>query len=657
MEPADLQNFTQASDPQLSPDGSLIAFVVTTVDLEDNRYRSRIWVAPTDGSRRPRPLTEGVERDGQPRWSPDGQSLAFTSSRRKDQHGQGLTTLHVLPFGDPGETVTLHEGYESISGLCFSPDGDRLAFSMRTRSSDYDERETARREPRKIDHMFFSLNGEGFTTDRLEHLYMVTVDGSSAPTNLTPGRHECWGPVWFPDGARIGFAINELGTTLAEDVAVVDVASQEITVLTDATGVVAAASITPDGSELVVVGHDDCETLFQNASVGRVSTDGAERSATPRWFETGLDRTFSPFISSGRATWTSSGIVAGVEDRGDVHLHAIDPESGALTPIATGDRMITGWSVAESADGPLVAFTASSGSQPAEVFLVRNGEETRLTSVSDRWVARTQPVAPEHFLAASDDSEVDAWIVRPKEFDPSKKYPMLLNIHGGPFTQYGNVFFDEFQMQAAAGYVVVYSNPRGSSGRDHYWGSAIRGPKHKNPGEGWGTVDYDDVMNVLETALDNFDFIDRNRLGVLGGSYGGYLTSWIVTHNDRFHAACSERSANNLLTLEYASDLAGFFQTEMGPSHLDDPEEYLRMSPMTYIHDLRTPLLIIHSEDDLRCPVEQATQMFVAAKMLDKDVEYWLFPGEDHELSRSGSPFHRKRRAEIILEFFDRRLA
>ncbi len=656
MEPVDLHNFTQASDPQLSPDGSNLAFVVSTIDLEDNTYRSRIWVAPTNGSQRPRPLTEGVARDSQPRWSPDGQWLAFTSSRSKNENGQTLTTLHLLPFGQPGETVTLHAGHEAISGLCFSPDGDRLAFSMRTRSPDYAERDPARREPRQIDHLLFSLNGEGFTSDRLEHIYVVAIDGSSAATNLTPGRHECTGPVWFRDGTRIGCSISELGTTLASDVAVIDLVAGEVSVLTDTTGVVYAASITPDDSELVVVGHDDCDTLFQNASVGLMGTDGSARSVTPRWLATDLDRTFSPFISSGRPTWTPGGIIAGVEDRGDVHLYAIDPDSSALSPIATGKRMVTGWSVADTSSGQLIAFTASSGSQPGEVYLVRDGEETRITAVSDRWVERTEPVEPEHFLATSDDGEVDAWIIRPKDFDPSKTYPMLLNIHGGPFTQYGNVFLDEFQMQAAAGYVVVYSNPRGSSGRDESWGAAIRGPKHKDPGDGWGTVDYDDVMNVLDTALERFDFIDRTRLGVLGGSYGGYLTSWIVTHTDRFQAACSERSANNLLTLEYASDLAGFFQAELGPSHLDDPEEYLRMSPMTYVHDLHTPLLIVHSEDDLRCPVEQATQLFVAAKQLGKDVEYWLFPGEDHELSRSGSPFHRKRRAEIILEFFDRRL-
>jgi dipeptidyl aminopeptidase/acylaminoacyl peptidase len=211
-------------------------------------------------------------------------------------------------------------------------------------------------------------------------------------------------------------------------------------------------------------------------------------------------------------------------------------------------------------------------------------------------------------------------------------------------------------MQAAAGYVVLCSNPRGGSGRDSDWSAAILGPKHEvTAGGGWGSVDYDDCMAVVDAAIARYDFIDPDRLGVLGGSYGGYMTSWIVTHTDRFAAACSERAVNNLLSLEHSSDIAGMFGKELGPLFVDDPDEYVRMSPITYVKELDTPLLIIHSEDDLRCPADQATQLFTACQLLDKpDVEYWLFPGENHELSRSGSPFHRQQRAELILDFFAR---
>ncbi len=210
-------------------------------------------------------------------------------------------------------------------------------------------------------------------------------------------------------------------------------------------------------------------------------------------------------------------------------------------------------------------------------------------------------------------------------------------------------------MQARAGYTVLWCNPRGSSGREEDFGRAICGPALG--GTGWGSVDYDDVMAVLDAALDRFGFVDAERIGLLGGSYGGYLTSWAVTHTDRFRAACSERAANNLLSLEWASDAAGGFRTFLGVSHLDDPELYLRHSPVTYVRDCTTPLLIMHSEGDLRCPVEQADQLFVALRLLQRDVEMVRFAGESHELSRSGTPAHRRQRMEIILEFFDRHLS
>ncbi len=235
---------------------------------------------------------------------------------------------------------------------------------------------------------------------------------------------------------------------------------------------------------------------------------------------------------------------------------------------------------------------------------------------------------------------------------------MLLNVHGGPFTQYGNGYFDEAQVQAAAGYVVVMCNPRGSSGREQSWGQAINGPQHPvAPGAGWGSVDVEDVLAVLDEALRRFPVCDPDRVGMLGGSYGGYMATWLAGHHgDRFRAICSERSVNNLLSEEWTSDIATAFKSELGPSHLDVPEEYLRMSPITYVRDISTPMLILHSEDDLRCPISQAEELFVALRLLGKEVEFVRFPAEGHELTRSGAPLHRVQRAEIILAYFARHL-
>lgn len=654
---------TNVSDPQLSPDGQHIAYVVTRVDEEKNSYRSQIWVVPTDESAPPRALTAGTDRDANPRWSPDGRQLAFTSSRAKDAKGKTRSSLHLLPFGVPGETVTLAEADEGFGGLTFSPDGKWLAMGHRTRGDHYESDEIGRRPARKIDHLFFSLNGEGFIIDRPAHVYVVPTDGSAGPRNITPGRHECGSPAWFPDSKRIALTVNRFRTDFAGDIGVADIdadpaelgeGDEPYELLTDGHGSYNAPLVTGDGAHVVVGGFDDSTWYPQNCHLGLLHPGEV---ASPDWITTSVDRTWLPFMAGQAPVWAPDGsIIAGVEDRGSIHLYRVPLEPGTSSePIVTGDLSITGWSAGRIDGSEGIAYTATTRDQPAELFVHVGGKTTQLTSVSASFVAKVDPRPGEHFLAPSDGHEVDAWIFRPHDFDPAKKYPALLNIHGGPFTQYGNYFFDEFQMQADAGYVVLCSNPRGGSGRDTDWGTAILGPKHKVPGTGWGGADYDDCMAVVDAALDRFDFIDPDRLGVLGGSYGGYMTSWIVTHTDRFAAACSERAVNNLVSLEYNSDIAGMFSSEIGVRFVDDAEEFARMSPITYVKDLNTPLLIVHSEEDLRCPVDQATQLFVACQLLDKpDVEYWLFPGETHELSRSGSPSHRKQRAEIILEFFDR---
>ncbi|MBT8207562.1 MAG: S9 family peptidase, partial [Acidimicrobiia bacterium] len=554
---------------------------------------------------------------------------------------------------------------EPMHSLSFSPDGNWLAFAMRDRSSDYDVDDPARREPRKIENLNFMLNGEGFISDRPSNIWVAALDGSGEVRNLTPGRHECSSPAWLADSSGIAFAYNPL---LARDTSQIctvslgdigeDSSALSMTALTNLDMPCYAPVISPSGDTVALLGDDDHETMFQNVHVGVV--DAGSDAADPAWVSKAVDRNWAPTMVAQSPTWTEDGLFAAMEDRGNVHLYQIDPTGGEPSIVLGGDRSILGWSNGQVGGKPAIAFAATDRTTPAEIHLAIGGEERRLTTVGDSFVAKSKPIDGEHFLAPSgegaDAVEVDSWIYRPKDFDPGKTYPLLLNIHGGPFTQYGNFYFDEFQMQVDAGYVVLCCNPRGGSGRHSAWGDAVRGPKHKKPGSGWGSLDYQDVMACLDEALRRYDFIDADRLGVMGGSYGGYMTSWIIGHTDRFAAACSERSANNLLSLEFGSDVAGFFSCELGPRHFDDPEEYLRMSPVTYVRDMNTPLLIIHSEEDLRCPTEQATQLFVSMKILEKDVEYWLFPGESHELTRSGSPVHRQRRAEIILEYFDRRL-
>jgi dipeptidyl aminopeptidase/acylaminoacyl peptidase len=289
---------------------------------------------------------------------------------------------------------------------------------------------------------------------------------------------------------------------------------------------------------------------------------------------------------------------------------------------------------------------------PSELFV----GDRRVTDVSSGFSAGARLGEPERFTAVSSDgSEVETWMIKPAGFEEGKTYPLVLTIHGGPFTQYADKFFDEVQVYAGAGYAVAYSNPRGSSGYGEEWGRAIRGPVEGGPG--WGSVDYDDLMAVVDEAVKRFPFVDSDRLAVMGGSYGGYMTTWMVGHTDRFACGISERAANNLSTLDANSDLAALFKGTTGASFWEAPEEYRRVSPTTYATDITTPLLILHSEGDLRCPVNQAEELFAILRSLKREVEFVRFPAEGHELSRSGNPAHRVMRFEVILDWLKRHLS
>ncbi len=629
------------SGPAVSPDGQRIAFVVATTDLDANTTKSRVWLTSPDGD--PAPVTAGPN-DSQPAWSPDGRFLAFASKRGdKDKEA----TLHVMPVSGPGEVHTLGSMPEGFTQPTWSPDGKQIAFTSRTRDKRYDAEDESWQPPRRIETLFTRLNGEGWIVDRPSHVYVVNSDGTGTPRNLTPGPHRHTGISWLPDStAIVTSAARHDGwdLDLAVDLYVVPLHG-EIHALTNQTGNYSNPSVSPDGTRVALLGADDPLVDPQNSAVGIVGIGGGEIT----WISTTLDRNWQPFGSTRQPVWTDDDtLLATVEDRGEIHLYELAADgSRAPRALTKGPLGVQGFDAA----GGTVATVQATVQRPAELF-TGDGQVTSVTQTWSDW---------EKFAVRCADGgdEIDAWIMRPREFDESGRYPVLLNVHGGPFTQYGEVFFDEAQMQAAAGFVVVMCNPRGSSGRDTSWGQSIRGPKAPTkPGTGWGTVDVDDVIAVLDHVLANFSFCDSDRVGMLGGSYGGYMATTLAGRfGDRFRAVCSERAVNNMVTEEYNADIAGGFRTINGPTVLDDPDEYARISPIRYVRDISCPVLIIHSEDDLRCPISQAEELFVALRLLGKDVTFYRFPAENHELSRSGSPVHRKMRAEIILEYFTDRLA
>ena len=642
MIPEDVFALAAASDPRVSPDGRTVAFVVTRTDRERNDYRSAIWLVPADGSAPPRQFTAGTKRDGHPRWSPDGTRLAFVSNRDGDA-GQ----LYVIPASG-GEAVRLTDSHEDIEDVAWSPDGTRIAFTARVRDAAYDEKEDRKRPPRRFNRLSYKLDNVGWTVDRRKHVFTVGIDAASAPVQITKGDFEHDAPTWSSDGRRIAFTSarhDDWDIDLVRDVYVVDADGGEPELFTWSDGLSDAPSWSPTGLRIAYLYSEGLyERQRLNARLAVVDSSTRER----RILTSSLDRNCAPYPPMREPVWDGDAVVFAVEDRGNTHVYRVDTATDAEPALLFGgERSVTGYDVR----GGTVAYTASDAGSLTELYV----GDRRVTDLTAEFTSERQLVPAERFTARSGDgTEVDAWIVKPADFDPSRTYPVLLNIHGGPFAQYGNRFFDEFQVQAGAGYVVLFANPRGSSGRAESWGRAICGPIAE--GTGWGSVDYDDLMGVVDSALEQFPFCDRDRVGVLGGSYGGYMTSWIVGHTDRFKAAVSERAVNNMLSEFGSSDYGHSFRWYVGAYAFEAPDVYLKLSPSTYAQNIVTPLLIMHSENDLRCNVEQAEHLFTILRVLKREVDFVRFPGESHELSRSGAPNHRVTRFEIVLDWFRRYL-
>jgi len=650
MRPEDVYALTSVSEPRLSPDGLRVAYVVSRIDREENGYRSAVWVAPLDGSEEPRRFTSGDRSDASPRWSPDGHWLAFVSNRdgeEKQSHGE----LYVLP-ADGGEPRRLTEGKEGVESISWSPDSRRIAFSRRVRDEAYEvEDDDRRRPPRRFTRLFYKLDSVGWTGDRRKHLFVVGLEGGDERP-LTEGDSEDDEPAWSLDGGRIVFSSlrgDRWDVDLVEALYELEVDAQDAEPrrLSQPDESATMPAFSPDGTLIAYRHEPEDGTYPHHGQIAVMRSDGSDR----RVLTASLDRQCTPYPLIREPVWDGGRIAFRVEDGGNVHIYTVAADGSGEPELLVGGERSVG--LYDLVDGVLV-YTASTSTRPHELFC---GEDRQMSDVGRDFVSGRDLSEAERFKAVSaDGTEVDAWLVRPPGFDEGRRYPVLLTIHGGPFTQYETGFFDEVQVYAGAGYCVLYSNPRGGSGHSEEWGRAIRGPGD-GAGPGWGTVDYEDVMGVVDTALERYPFLDPERLGVLGGSYGGFMTSWIVGHTNRFKAALSERAVNHLVSAFGSSDVFWIFERQFGGPMWEHVEEWLRMSPATYAREIETPVLVLHSENDLRCNVEQGEHLFILLRLLGNEVEMLRFPGESHELSRSGSPVHRVQRFEAILDWFGRYLS
>jgi len=639
MLPSDVYGLTGAADPRISPDGTCVAYQIWWIDEDANEYRGAIWTAPLDGSAEPRRFTSGERRDAMPRWSPDGRWLAFVSNRGTEK--ETPNNLYVIP-AEGGEARQLTDRKEGVEKLAWSPDSTRIAFSSRARDAAYEEEDEHRRSPRRLTRLFYKLDSVGWTTDRRTHLFVVDLAGGE-PRQITDGDYEDGEPAWTPDGRRIVFpALRDERWDIHQinRLYVVDADGGEPEALTGTDASFDSPAFSPDGSMLAIRYTIEDKTFPHHGQIGVMRPDGSDL----RLLTTSLDRQCTPYPEFREPLWDGDRIVFSIEDGGNMHLYSVAAD-GSSPPelLLGGERIITGYDVRDGR----IAFIASTHTSLRELY-VGDRKVTNLTG--DRSFCDA-----ERFTAVSKGgTEVDAWLMRPASFEAGKRCPVLLNVHGGPFTQYGTGFFDEFQVYAGAGYAVLFSNPRGGSGHSEAWGRAIRGPIEGGPG--WGTVDYEDVLGVVDTALEKFDFLDGDRMGIIGGSYGGFMTSWTIAHDHRFKAAVSERSVNQMVSAAGSSDLFWVFEQQLGGPWYDYMDVWLDRSPAVHAKNIQTPVLILHSENDLRCHVEQGEHLFTMLRLLGKDVEMLRFPAESHELTRSGSPLHRVQRFEAVLEFFDRYL-
>lgn len=641
MSPDAIYDLPVLSDPRLSPDGRAIAFVVTHADRAGNQYRSSVWIAASDGRSAPWRLTAGSGRDQQPRWSHDGSRIAFVSDRDRPK-----SQLYVIAV-DGGEARRLTDLREGLRDPDWSPNDTMIAFASTVPGRAYDEEDVRNRQPRRITKLRSRTDAEGWELDRPSHIFIVGADGADEPTRVTQGDAGFATPRWSPDGQWIALTAAvqpdaDLG--LGRDLHLLEVATRGMRQVTDGAAQCGSPAWSADGQRIACrsFAFGDPQPAHTQIAVIDVGSGRVEVLTAA------LDLQCGPPFETREPVWTGDRLLFPVERRGATQLleMAADGSSPPI-PVVDGEGVVAG----HDAVAGTVAYLWTTATEPAELFC--GGK--RLTSFTEPFMELTTLSAPEQFsVRTADDAEVDAWIMRPVDFVPGTRYPTLLFVHGGPFTQYRHAFFDEFQVAAAAGYAVIYSNPRGSSGYGEPWGRAIRGPI--DGGRGFGGVDADDLCAVVDAAIETFDFCDPKRVGLLGGSYGGFMTAWLVSHTDRFRAACAERGVFNWLSFFGTSDLGDLFAGYWGGLPYEHIEAMTARSPIAHVASINAPMLIVHYEDDRRAPVSQSEELFTALRLLQKPVEFVRFQSGNHDLSRDGLPRHRVNRFEIILEWFGEHL-
>ncbi len=676
----DLARLRIPTEPRLSPDGRFVVVTLTTVAPAWDGYRSALWGVPTDG-REPRRLTLGARHDRHPRFAPDGRTLAFLSDRRTlveeepertadAGEREDETQVHLLPL-EGGEAQRLTDLPRGVTGFEWSPDGRSLVVTTASRGATRDEDARARgitlhrhagsrpdSDFHFIDRLAYNHNGDGYTYDRVEHLWLVDVETGTA-RRLTDGPATDSQPAWSPDGRRIAFASNrrrDRDLLDRSDIHVVDVGSGALTAITAGPdSMFSKPAWLPDGATLAVLGNRLPAGAASRNDIWLFAADGSD--ARPDGGRN-LSGPHDLMIGAGMASDVTPGEAARlavVDDgatilftapiAGSYELWRIATDDGRIERLTKDAHYISSFDAGvRSEPDPALAWVRSTATEPPDVWLLDrpDGRPRRLTRFNADLLGEVELREPQERWHEVDGRRIQGWLI-PSGPGPR---PLVVEIHGGPHSSYGSAPFWEFQLLAAAGISVYYCNPRGSEG----YGEAFNAANRRD----WGDGPMRDVLAGVD-ALVADGLADPERLGVTGGSYGGYLTNWIVGHDQRFRAAMTCRSVSDMTMLNLTGDISGleWARQEFGVTPFEDPAYFWQISPVSHAENIRTPLLIQHSERDIRTTIGQAEALFTALRSLRRPVRLLRVPEENHELTRSGTPFRRVENLNVVLGWFE----
>jgi dipeptidyl aminopeptidase/acylaminoacyl peptidase len=647
FEAKDLFALEEAQNPQIRPDGLAVAYVRSSEDIMTDGARRSIWLVDVNTGAQT-PLVVGAGAAFEPRWSPDGGRLAYVST------AGGKPQLYVRWMAT-GATASIADLPQAPSNLAWSPDGRSIAFSMLT-EDDPDKLGAPVPKPEGakwadplvvIDAVTYRSDGEGYLKPGFSHIYVVSADGG-APRQLTFGAFNERGELaWTPDGKSLILSANRTKDWALQpedsDLFQLSVASGSLTQLTHRFGPNREPQVSPKGDKIAYTGFDERHRGYENVKLYVMDRDGGH----PHAITDALDRS----VESPR--WAADGkslfvlyVDHGVSKVAQVTLDGHVQDLAAGMSGAEPDRPYTGGEYSVAASGA-IAFTQGGPLQPGDVAVVKGGTVRRLTHLDDDlFVGKTLgQVSPLKVSSSVDGKPIDAWTITPPDFDPAKKYPLILEIHGGPYAAYGPVFASELQLYAAAGYVVLYANPRGSTSYGFDFADQINYnyPSH----------DFDDLMSAVDAAIAK-GFVDPDNLFVTGGSGGGLLTAWTVGNTGRFKAAVSQKPVINwtseVLTVDFYVDQA---QNWFGKNPWEDQAQYWRRSPLSLVGKVTTPTLLMVGSEDRRTPSSEAEQFYQALKLRGVATAMVRVPGASHH-SLAERPSQEAAEASAILAWFAR---